>query len=440
MFFEQAGKMNRLIVFVMVIGAVLVGTLPTAVDGSPSDERPLDRDMPWNIAAYRQTPQFQWIDSKSPIKSLVYANEPFNGQPTEVFAFYATPGSLAGNPELDKDLPAVVLIHGGGGTAFAEWVQLWAKRGYAAIAMDLSGRQPTAPEFDAASGELKIQKDHRKLERVRLKNGGPEHGHVQKFSNVGGDLSDDWQVHSVAAVMRAHSLIRSFAEVNPEKTAVTGISWGGYMTCLVASLDHRFRAAVPVYGCGYLYEGESVQKRQIDSLPDQQRAEWIAMYDPSAWLPQCQVPILFVNGTNDVHYPLNSYAKSYSLVQGPRQIRIEVNMRHGHPPGWEPQEIGLFIDHLLIGGQALPVFESPEMTGQRLTANCNVAALPATAQLHFTTDTGLLSDRKWQSVEATFDQDSGVVSATVPEEALIWFVSATDSRGAMTSSEVLFAK
>ena len=427
--------MKPLIVFITAIALNL-----TSVCAKAADDRRFDVDMPWNIAAYRQAPQFQWINSESPIRSLLYANEPFQGQPTEVFAFYATPGSLAGNPKLDKDLPAIVLIHGGGGTAFAEWVQLWAKRGYAAIAMDLSGRQPTAPEFDAVSGELKIQKDHRKLERVRLKNGGPEHGHVEKFRNVGADLSDDWQVHAVAAVMRAHSLIRSFAEVNPEKTAVTGISWGGYMTCLVASLDDRFQAAVPVYGCGFLYEGESVQKRQIDALPEKQRAEWIAMYDPSALLPQCRVPILFVNGTNDVHYPLNSYSKSYNLVQGTRQIRIEVNMRHGHPPGWEPQEIGLFVDQFLRGGQALPVFESPEMNGRLLTANCAVAALPATAQLHFTTDDGLLSDRKWQSVKATFDQQLGVVSAIVPEDALIWFVSVTDSRAAMTSSEVLFAE
>jgi len=29
---------------------------------------------------------------------------------------------------------------------------------------------------------------------------------------------------------------------------VTGISWGGYLTCIVAGIDDRLKAAVPVYG------------------------------------------------------------------------------------------------------------------------------------------------------------------------------------------------
>jgi len=60
--------------------------------------------------------------------------------------------------------------------------------------------------------------------------------------------------------------LRSFPDVLPDRTAVTGICWGGYTTCLVASLDDRLKAAVPIYGCGFLYEGESVQKPSIDKL------------------------------------------------------------------------------------------------------------------------------------------------------------------------------
>ena len=50
-------------------------------------------------------------------------------------------------------------------------------------------------------------------------------------------------------------------------------------------------------------------------------------------LPACRVPIFFVNGTNDFAYPLDSYMKSYALVPGPRNIRITVNMPHGHSQG-----------------------------------------------------------------------------------------------------------
>lgn len=390
---------------------------------------------PWKIDAWKEVPAVTWLDRESPIRSLTYRSEPFEGKETDVFAFYATPGSIRGDQSLDHDLPAVVLIHGGGGTAFDEWVRLWAMRGYAAIAMDLSGRRPAPPEFDRQTGELVFNP---RVARTRLEHGGPEADHVAKFQNVGGDVTDDWQYHAVAAVMRAHSLIRSFEEVDPDRTAVTGISWGGYMTCLVASLDDRFKAAVPVYGCGFLYEGESVQKPLIDALGDEKRREWIRIYDPSAWLPHCRVPILWVNGTNDKHYPLNSYMRSYDLVPGPKQLRIEAGMRHSHVHGWAPQEIGLFIDQYVNRGVALPRIDQARTDADRVTARVTSKLPVKLAELHYTVDAGPLVDRRWQTAPAELQGET--LSATVPEAATVWMLTVTDSRGAMVSTRVFFAE
>ena len=306
----------------------------------------------WNLKDLRQPPMMRWLDRKGKVHSLLYAGEAYQGRATEVFAFYASPATL-GTGRAGEKYPGVVLIHGGGGTAFAEWTWLWAKRGYAAIAMDLAGSQPPAVIYDADGAPIPNQAAKAET-RTRLVNGGPNHGSSEKFDSIGGDVSDEWPFHAAASVIRAHSLLRSFPDVDAERTAVTGISWGGYTTCLVASLDDRFRAAVPVYGCGFLYEGESVQKPMIERLGEKRDA-WIAAYDPSLLLPRCRVPMLFVNGTNDIHYPLDSYQKSISSVPGTRQVRIEVNMRHGHPAGWAPAEIGLFIDSHCKQGLALPV-------------------------------------------------------------------------------------
>ena len=84
----------------------------------------------------------RWVDQSGPVHSLFYAGENYQGHATEVFAFYASPRTLGKAADGKTKFPGVVLIHGGGGTAFAEWAWLWAQRGYAAIAMDLSGRQP----------------------------------------------------------------------------------------------------------------------------------------------------------------------------------------------------------------------------------------------------------------------------------------------------------
>ncbi len=396
------------------------------------EEEPERRVGPWKIADWKEKPAMTWLDRDSPIRSLTFRSEPHKGIETDVFAFYATPGSISGDESLDRNLPAVVLIHGGGGTAFAEWVWMWAKRGYAAIAMDLSGRRPEAPKFDTKSGELI---SNLRVKRTRLERGGPEADRVSKFDNVGGDVTDDWQYHAVAAVMRAHSLVGSFPQVNADRTAVTGISWGGYMTCLVASLDDRFQAAVPVYGCGFLYKGESVPKPLIDRLDAERRTKWIRTYDPSVWLRRCSVPILFVNGTNDKHYPLNSYMQSYGQVQGKKQLRIEAGMRHSHGAGWAPKEIALFIDQHVKAGVPLPRITDPDIDDETATSEVVSKTPLEEAEIVYTIDSGPLVDRNWQSDPATIAKDGKRITATIPLDATLWMLTVTDSRGAMVSTQ-----
>ena len=358
---------------------------------------------PWNLDVLKSTvPAMKWERQDQPVHSLTYAGEKYQGQDTEVFAFYASPITL-GEAKPGAKFPGVVLIHGGGGTAFVEWAYLWAKRGYAAIAMDLNGSRPPEPAFDE-KGPLK-SKAHDPSTRTRLPKGGPPHGAPEKFDSIKTpDTSDDWPFHAAASVIRAHNLLRSFPEVDAEHTAVTGISWGGYTTCLVASLDDRFKAAVPVYGCGFLHEGESVQKPSLDKLGDH-KALWVKEYDPGSLLPRCRVPIFFVNGTNDIHYVLDSYMKSYHVVPGEKHMRIQIKMPHGHPPGWEPQEIGLFIDSKCRDGKPLTIPGKPSIEGDLVKLFC-ISAPPTTlkkAELHYTTDTGLRSQRKWTTVPATID-------------------------------------
>ncbi|MGV3662497.1 MAG: alpha/beta hydrolase family protein [Prosthecobacter sp.] len=404
---------------------------------------------PWDLDALKSNvPAMKWVKQDSQVHSLTYAGEKFQGKDTEVFAFYASPITL-GEAKPGTKFPGVVLIHGGGGTAFADWVHLWAKRGYAAIAMDLSGSRPPDPVYDEATKAPKGHQSDAKL-RTRLPNGGPMHGHAEKFDSIGGDTSDDWPFHAAASVMRAHSLLRSFPEVDAEHTAVTGISWGGYTTCLVASLDDRFKAAVPVYGCGFLHEGESVQKPSIDKLGDRIK-DWVKEYDPGSLLPRCHVPILFVNGTNDVHYVLDSYMKSYNVVPGEKQMRIEVNMRHGHPPGWAPQEIGLFIDSKCRGGKALPIPGKPIIKGEQAQVLCETVTGVKKAELHYTADTGLRSKRAWKSIPASVGEgiirvENGkpvrgklITVVKPPADANTWFISVTDERDAMVTTEVQFS-
>ncbi len=427
-----------------IAALVLAFPLSCALMTTADAAEPAGKNI-WDLEALSSPPAFRWEDEKSQIRSLIYEAATIDGKATEVFAFYADPQTVGLENPPAAPYPGVVLIHGGGGTAFAEWVDLWARRGYAAIAMDLSGRRPPTPAFDAKTGALLPGATaHKKETRTKLERGGLDHTHDEKFASVGGSTDDDWPYHAVTNVILAHSLLRGFPQVDAEHTAVTGISWGGYTTCLVASIDTRFKAAVPVYGCGFLHEGESVQKPSIDALEPELRQLWIDRYDPGSHLPKCQVPILFVNGTNDIHYVLDSYAKSYNAVPEAteKNIRIEVNMRHGHGPGWAPEEIGLFIDSKCRGGAALPIVNSLASDRKRgLRASYQSGTSINSATLHYTTDTGLRSERQWQSADLTVDNTTKTISgAAVPADANTWFISLTDERQAMVTSAIQFAE
>ena len=109
-----------------------------------ADPLPLPKSTPWDVQELSKAPEFTWIEKEAPVKSLTYRGLPYRGKPTSVFAYYASPATLSDQPRngartTDGRFPAIVLVHGGGGTAFPQWARLWAERGYAAIAMDLAG-------------------------------------------------------------------------------------------------------------------------------------------------------------------------------------------------------------------------------------------------------------------------------------------------------------
>ncbi len=273
-------------------------------------------------------------------------------------------------------------------------------------------------------------------DKKRLADGGPDQGDETKFGAIDQPPQDQWTYHAVADVILAHSLLRSLKEVDAGHTAVTGISWGGYLTCIVAGVDNRFKAAVPVYGCGFLHEN-SVWLPQFAKMTPEQRDKWVRLWDPSRYIGSAAMPVLFMNGTNDFAYPLDSYAKTYGLVKGRRQVRITVNMPHGHPQGWAPAEIGLFIDGCLRGGKPLPMISHPRIVNDQVLAQVRPRTKLIETALHYTTETGPINKRQWQTVPGRVD-GSHIVAPAPPPEASIWFLTATDERWAIVSSELVF--
>ena len=403
---------------VVLLTGSLYSTAGTIRQITPADTLP--KTTPWDLKALSAAPAFKWTDSTvQGVRALHYVGPAYKGKPTRVFAYYSTPGTLAGDASKDKNLPAVVLVHGGGGTAFDRWVQLWAKRGYAAISMDLAGCGP---------------------KRKRLADGGPDQGDGTKFGAIDRPKTDQWTYHAVANVILAHSLIQSFDEVDADRTALTGISWGGYLTCIVMGLDNRFQAAVPVYGCGFLHEN-SAWLNHFQKMSDKQRAKWVRLWDPSMYAGSASMPVLFVNGGADFAYPPDSHAKTAALVKAPgKNMRFTPNLRHGHIFD-RPKAIEVFIEHYLNGGVALPLISPVTAANGKLTAGVKTKTKLTSAALYYTTAKlpGNPRGRKWIEKPATI-ADNRIITAAPPKEATIWFLTVTDERKLLVSSELVFVK
>jgi hypothetical protein len=158
------------------------------------------------------------------------------------------------------------------------------------------------------------------------------------------------------------------------------------------------------------------------------------------------MPMLFVNGTNDFAYPLDSYQKTYRLAKD-RLLCVTVNMPHSHKDGWAPVEIGLFADEKLKEGKPLFRFggrgyEVTDEGGEKVAKMAVTQTFGDTAikqvQLHWTTDTREpWPKRKWQSKEVPVMPGNATdfYEAALPKgRPLVWFVTATDGRKATVST------
>lgn len=361
---------------------------------------------PWDLAALRVPPKVSWGLRTGLVQQVWYAGEPFKGRPTRVFAWLGRPAQSNG------PFPAMVLVHGGGGKAFKDWAQYWARRGYVALAMDTAGCGPDGRP---------------------MPDGGPDQSDETKFRPfTEAEVRDMWTYHAVAAVIRGVSLLTAQPEVEASRIGLTGISWGGYLTCIVAGLDSRIKVAVPVYGCGFLGENSCWKDGPLAALPPKERARWLKYFDPARYLSQVQCPILFLNGATDFAYPLDSYKKSYQLVRpGRRTVSVQINLPHGHI--WTFREVDAFVDCALQGDPPLPSLSRLQVRRGQARAWLLAWEPVHKAALHYTLDTGPWQKRRWHTVAAALEGD-WVVAQLPQGRPLVFFLSVTDCRGLTVST------
>lgn len=371
----------------------------------------------WDLDRLRQEPAaFDAPGFSAPgVRALLYESVPYRGRPTRVFAWMGLPHRSG-----DSKCPGMVLLHGGGGTAFDEWVRVWNRRGYAAIAMDLCGCMPESP----------LVRDG--TPHGRHEHGGPP-GWDASFDQIGDPVEEQWAFHAVAAAARGRALLSAQPGVDGSRIGVTGISWGGYLTCIAAGVEDGFRLAVPVYGCGFLGSNSIWNDTAFRSRPRASVERWLKLWDPSAYLAEARMPMCWVTGTNDFAYPLDSLQRSALLPKGERTLCVRVEMPHGHEAGWKAPEIGVAADARFLGGAPLPRVIEHGVSGSILWARIESARPVVSAEICFTRASGMWQDRRFNRLPARHPEP-GRIEADIPDATTVAFLNMVDDRDCVSST------
>jgi len=220
-------------------------------------------------------------------------------------------------------VPAVVCIQGAGGTAFSDWVTYWMQKGYAAISIDTEGGVPEK----TSAGKRGVFDTHSKLSSnfggLNMGKSNPAYQDCLPQNNI----EDMWFYQAISSAISATTYLRSQSLIDNDRIAITGISYGSYLTCLATAYDGRYCAAVPVYGSLEQHEGDTWFANNCKLFPLASE-----LWDSNDCLRENKVPILYYAGDTDPHFSIESTTLSVKEVPNSRTY-IKNEFPHSHIGG-----------------------------------------------------------------------------------------------------------
>jgi len=344
--------------------------------------------------------------STGEIRGILYTGMDYKGLPTQVFAYLGIPeGVTAENPA-----PAMVLVHGGGGKAYLDWVKKWVEKGYVALSYYFMESQ--ASTDNALSDGNIIYYDR-----------GPRRGGSiddNTYANIPRD--EQWMYHATADASLAYTLLDSLPQVADGQIGISGISWGGVVTASVIGRDTRFKLAMPVYGAGYLDEnlGNIHPVSQWDGRHNFDKVKASGM------------KTLWINSPTDYYFDVTTTSKSAAACGG--DALLIYMFGHGEPSGSGVDgtlgEVFSYADSVFREGEAFPQLSTPKKSGSKVTLTATSDIGVKSATLYYTTS-GVVYDGTCNSLwlSQSAEVKGNKITATLPNGTKGYYIGVTDSNG-----------
>ncbi|GEM_PF-1114611 len=352
-------------------------------------------------------------DSRWPgVTAFTMRGAPYKGKDTTVFGHVGFPG----NPTGEK-LPAVVLVHGGGGHPYPEWIRIWNARGYAAIAVDNTGYFPN----EIGKGYAGTESDRNdKYTRMNGENGWYSAPDNDRVETVHLPVEEQWLYHAIADTILGANVLFEDKRINPNRVGIVGVSWGGVLVSQIVGFDTRYAFAIASYGSAYLDKGLS----RLDKAFHRPEA---AFWRAQSRYADSNVPVLWMCWNEDICFSIQSNSLSYlDTRKSGSLLSIRSEMNHSHTHTWIREECYRFADSYAKGcAPMVACLSEPEGFG---TVSFRIAvpregSLKATVYyltepMKYNSDSQMLND--WHTTQAQIQGDT--VTAKIPEDADSYYI------------------
>lgn len=313
----------------------------------------------------------------------------------KVFAIMGFPKSVM--PK--EGYPAVVLVHGGAGKAYPEWVKKWTDNGYIAI----------APDFD---GHFINDKN----ENVVNDYGGP-----RGYGSFGENESDNpWVYFSVLSIKKAIDFLYQQDVVNKKQIGLCGISWGGFIGLIAAAIEKRIKATEIFYSSAFISDSEWGYNRGFKNLTKEETVEYNRNFDPQSYLKKIVCPICFLAGTDDIAFTMRNRKRTTDLIDSKKTFSYRLHFPHGHYEAWEGNEDVAFMD-AEFKRKKIPNFSDAFL----FTDKEYSFSVVYTEEDYKTKDCVVWQTKEYKS------------AADIPKTAKSFFITAEDEKGIKFSSDII---
>jgi dipeptidyl aminopeptidase/acylaminoacyl peptidase len=191
----------------------------------------------------------------------------------------------------DKKYPLVHLIHGGpygvfGDTWHWRWnAQIVAARGYVVAMVNFHGSSSFGEKYARA-------------------------------------ILGDWGGKPAEDVLKATDALIARGFIDEKRVAITGGSYGGYLTCWLATQTDRFRCAIAhaaVFNLSTLYGSDVTQGTDLEfaSVPwgDEAARTHFGKWDPARFAHGYKTPMLVIHGELDYRVPVTHGLELYGILK-----------------------------------------------------------------------------------------------------------------------------